>query len=72
MSTFVGTGNNYIKNWKYKNRTFGRHIHWRSRHTVEICPSHGYAGLSFTVSSKNLGGSKVGEFDVTDAIEQDV
>src|SRR5271169_4042635 len=50
--------------------TFRRHIHWSSRHTVEIGSCHCDASISFPLLCKNLGSSKVGKFDISNTIKE--
>ena len=53
-------------------RTFRRHVHWCPCHTVQICSGHGHSGLGLPLLCKDFGGSKIGKFDITNSVKEDV
>lgn len=52
--------------------TFRRHIHWRSRHAVNIGPRCGACTLRLALFGDNFSRSKVNIFDDTLMIEKDI
>lgn len=54
------------------NSTFRRHIHRCAGHAVQIRSGHSNASFSLALLREDLCSSKIGKFDITNSVKEDV